>query len=63
MFRPDPWSLHFGSGSFVPGFPIRHRPTRRTSTNLVWTTVDLLFSGKLQKFPDLQFSLSEGGIG
>jgi predicted TIM-barrel fold metal-dependent hydrolase len=33
------------------------------STNLMWTTVDLMFSGKLQKFPDLQFSLAEGGIG
>ena len=33
------------------------------STNLMWTTVDLLFSGKLQKFPNLQFSLAEGGIG
>lgn len=33
------------------------------ATNLMWSTVDLLFSGKLQKFPNLQFSLSEGGIG
>jgi predicted TIM-barrel fold metal-dependent hydrolase len=33
------------------------------ATNLMWSTVDLLFSGKLQKFPDLQISLSEGGIG
>ena len=33
------------------------------STNLMWTTVDLLFSGKLQQFPDLKFSLAEGGIG
>ena len=33
------------------------------STNLMWTTVDLLFSGKLQQFPNLQFSLAEGGIG
>jgi predicted TIM-barrel fold metal-dependent hydrolase len=33
------------------------------SSNLMWTTVDLLFSGKLQQFPDLQFSLAEGGIG
>ncbi|MDG4669108.1 amidohydrolase family protein [Mycobacterium sp. 236(2023)] len=33
------------------------------ATNLMWSTVDLLFSGKLQKFPDLQFSLAEGGIG
>lgn len=33
------------------------------ATNLMWSTVDLLFSGKLQQFPDLQFSLAEGGIG
>jgi predicted TIM-barrel fold metal-dependent hydrolase len=32
-------------------------------TNLMWTTVDLLFSGALQRFPKLQFSLAEGGIG
>jgi predicted TIM-barrel fold metal-dependent hydrolase len=33
------------------------------SSNLMWTTVDLLFSGTLQRFPELQFSLAEGGIG
>jgi predicted TIM-barrel fold metal-dependent hydrolase len=33
------------------------------ATNLMWSTVDLLLSGKLQQFPDLQFSLAEGGIG
>lgn len=33
------------------------------ATNLMWSTVDLLLSGKLQKFPELQFSLAEGGIG
>jgi predicted TIM-barrel fold metal-dependent hydrolase len=32
-------------------------------TNLMWTTADLLFSGALQRFPTLQFSLAEGGIG
>jgi predicted TIM-barrel fold metal-dependent hydrolase len=32
-------------------------------SNLMWTTVDLLFSGTLQRFPKLQFSLAEGGIG
>jgi predicted TIM-barrel fold metal-dependent hydrolase len=32
-------------------------------SNLMWTTVDLLFSGALQRFPKLQFSLAEGGIG
>jgi predicted TIM-barrel fold metal-dependent hydrolase len=33
------------------------------SSNLMWSTVDLLFSGKLQQFPELQISLAEGGIG
>ncbi len=38
-------------------------PTILFSSNLMWTTVDLLFSGALQKFPNLTFSLAEGGIG
>ena len=76
-----PVSLHFGSGSYVPGFSFSGLSTDAIqaqeglptapfavaialfATNLMWTTVDLLFSGKLQKFPELQFSLSEGGIG
>ena len=74
-----PLSLHFGSGSFVPGFPFSSQPVGEGlqynedapfvvamilfSTNLMWTTVDLLFSGVLQRFPNLQFSLAEGGIG
>ena len=74
-----PVSLHFGSGSYVPGFSFSMTKaipgqmvtpdapfavaTTLFSTNLMWTTVDLLFSGKLQQFPDLQFSLAEGGIG
>ena len=74
-----PVSLHFGSGSYVPGFSFSMTKaipgqmvtpdapfavaTTLFSTNLMWTTVDLLFSGKLQKFPNLQFSLAEGGIG
>ena len=33
------------------------------SSNLMWTTVDLLFSGALQRHPNLKFSLAEGGIG
>jgi predicted TIM-barrel fold metal-dependent hydrolase len=33
------------------------------ATNLMWTTSELLFSGVLQKHPQLQFLLSEGGIG
>jgi predicted TIM-barrel fold metal-dependent hydrolase len=63
-----PVSLHFGSGSFVPGFSNADDPPHMVSTvlfanNLQWSTVDLLFSGKLQQFPKLQFSLAEGGIG
>ena len=78
-----PVSLHFGSGSFVPGFSFMAlKPTAKEmgqaakdkmapfvvptilfSSNLMWTTVDLLFSGALQKFPKLTFSLAEGGIG
>lgn len=73
-----PVSLHFGSGSFVPGFSFASTNTvgkmalpdppfavaiALFATNLMWTTTDLLFSGKLQKFPELQFSLAEGGIG
>jgi predicted TIM-barrel fold metal-dependent hydrolase len=74
-----PISLHFGSGGYVPGFSFAARPLDPSnlvapdapfavaialfSSNLMWTTVDLLFSGKLQQFPNLQFSLAEGGIG
>ncbi|WP_024795301.1 amidohydrolase family protein [Tomitella biformata] len=74
-----PISLHFGSGAYVPGFsfsafkpvpgqmPEIEAPFAVAitlfSTNLMWSTVDLLFSGALQRFPDLQFSLAEGGIG
>jgi predicted TIM-barrel fold metal-dependent hydrolase len=72
-------SLHFGSGSFVPGFSFSSAqmtnkdladgqapfavPIVLFSSNLMWTTVDLLFSGALQRFPGLHFSLAEGGIG
>ncbi len=84
-----PISLHFGSGSFVPGFsasasalaphadePITDRfgPTAQDdvpavtfqaayATNLMWSTLDLLFSGQLQKHPRLKIMLAEGGIG
>ncbi|MFD6060209.1 amidohydrolase family protein [Rhodococcus wratislaviensis] len=63
-----PVSLHFGSGSFVPGFSNAEDIPHMVSTvlfanNLQWSTVDLLFSGKLQQFPNLQISLAEGGIG
>ncbi|MCW2608245.1 MAG: amidohydrolase [Frankiales bacterium] len=33
------------------------------ATNLMWTTSELLFSGNLQKHPNLKVLLSEGGIG
>jgi predicted TIM-barrel fold metal-dependent hydrolase len=74
-----PLSLHFGSGTYVPGFSfsgMRTVPGQMTmpdapfvvaitlfSSNLMWSSVDLMFSGVLQRFPKLQFSLAEGGIG
>ncbi|MFT4265252.1 MAG: amidohydrolase family protein [Nocardioides sp.] len=88
-----PISLHFGSGSFVPGFsasasglvtgenfssvavryddgsglPKDEAPNAVSFTlyacNLMWSATDLLFSGQLQKHPDLKFMLAEGGIG
>jgi len=74
-----PLSLHFGSGGYVPGFSFSGAPFVASTlqsnavpfavaiaifaTNSWWTTVDLLFSGKLQQFPNLKFSLAEGGIG
>lgn len=74
-----PVSLHFGSGGYVPGFTFNSLKASAKpdavndapfavaitlfATNLMWSTVDLLFSGKLQQFPDLQFSLAEGGVG
>lgn len=86
-----PISLHFGSGSFVPGFsasssalPLiannnesvtdRYGPAAQDdvpavtyqavyATNLMWSTIDLLFSGQLQKHPNLKIMLAEGGIG
>jgi predicted TIM-barrel fold metal-dependent hydrolase len=33
------------------------------ATNLMWSTSELLFSGNLQKHPNLKILLSEGGIG
>jgi predicted TIM-barrel fold metal-dependent hydrolase len=74
-----PLSLHFGSGGYVPGFSFSGTEFKPSTlqdkavpfavaiaifaTNSWWTTVDLLFSGKLQQFPNLKFSLAEGGIG
>ena len=73
-----PLSLHFGSGSFVPGFSFSSNGGNTDmntegvpwmvaialfSTNLMWSAVDLLFSGALQRHPRLQICLAEGGIG
>lgn len=68
-----PVCLHFGSGGFVPGFsfvkPSADDPApfavaiATFSTNLMWSTADLVFSGLLQRHPKLKFLLSEGGIG
>lgn len=74
-----PLSLHFGSSSFVPGFSFQKAAGGASAlqvpdapfasaiaafaTNLMWTTIDLLFSGALQKHPALTISLAEGGIG
>ncbi|WP_046318572.1 amidohydrolase family protein [Mycobacterium sp. UM_Kg1] len=68
-----PVCLHFGSGGYVPGFPARNPSPQDTapfavaiatfSTNLMWSTADLVFSGMLQRHPNLKFMLSEGGIG
>ncbi|WP_017936738.1 amidohydrolase family protein [Nocardioides sp. Iso805N] len=74
-----PLSLHFGSGGYVPGFNYSsaalspNPPAAGDSpyavaiagfaTNLMWSTLDWVFSGQLQKHPDLRIMLSEGGIG
>lgn len=73
-----PLSLHFGSGGYVPGFSFSSAAMSPNpappdapfavaiasfATNLMWTANDLLFSGQLQKHPDLKIMLSEGGIG
>jgi len=72
-------SLHFGSSGYVPGFSfsgMKAIPGEMTmpdapfavaitifASNLMWSAVDLLFSGVLQRHPQLKFSLAEGGIG
>lgn len=73
-----PISLHFGSSGFVPSFGMQGAAVGGIpadpaapfaiaialfATNLMWTTVDLLFSGVLQRHPNLKFVLAEGGIG
>jgi predicted TIM-barrel fold metal-dependent hydrolase len=69
-----PLALHFGSGSFVPGFSFMDPRVQDPyapfavaiavfGTNSMWSTADLIFSGLLQRHPNLKFMLSEGGIG
>jgi predicted TIM-barrel fold metal-dependent hydrolase len=61
-----PMCLHFGSSSFTPGFAPDAPWVVAISlfaTNLMWTTSDLLFSGALQRHPNLKIVLAEGGIG
>lgn len=68
-----PVCLHFGSGGYVPGFSFANPSPQDSapfavaiatfSTNLMWSTADLVFSGMLQRHPNLKFMLSEGGIG
>jgi predicted TIM-barrel fold metal-dependent hydrolase len=69
-----PVCLHFGGGAYVPGFSAAVTPQPKEpapfavsiavfSTNLMWSTTDLIFSGVLQRHPNLKFMLSEGGIG
>jgi predicted TIM-barrel fold metal-dependent hydrolase len=61
-----PMCLHFGSSSMTPGFAPDAPWVVAISlfaTNLMWTTSDLLFSGLLQRHPNLKVVLAEGGIG
>ena len=86
-----PVCLHFGSGSFVPGFSFQKKPPELDAngrpvhqhdgavqldpnapfvvaitvfaTNLMWSLTDMVFSGLLQRHPNLKVMLSEGGIG
>jgi predicted TIM-barrel fold metal-dependent hydrolase len=69
-----PICLHFGSGSFVPGFSFMAPPPTDEpvpfivaigifGTNSMWSTADMIFSGALQRHPNLKIMLSEGGIG
>ena len=69
-----PVCLHFGSGGFVPGFSFSGPMAGQDGapfavaiaifgTNSMWSMTDILFSGLLQRHPNLKFMLSEGGIG
>jgi predicted TIM-barrel fold metal-dependent hydrolase len=69
-----PLCLHFGSGSFVPGFSFVGTPPTDEhvpflvaisvfGTNSMWSSADVILSGMLQRHPNLKIMLSEGGIG
>jgi predicted TIM-barrel fold metal-dependent hydrolase len=61
-----PLCLHFGSSSKLPGFsadaPLAVE-IALYSTNLMGTTVDMLFSPVFHRHPRLKVVLAEGGIG
>ncbi len=61
-----PLCLRFGSSGFVPRFA-DDQPWLVSialfASNLMWTAVDLLLSGSLQRHPKLKVMLAEGGIG
>ena len=73
-----PVSLHFGSSGYVPSFGMMGAQVGGApadpdapfavaialfATNQMWTAVDLMFSGVLQRHPRLKIVLAEGGIG
>jgi predicted TIM-barrel fold metal-dependent hydrolase len=58
--------IHIGSSSSMPITAPDAPPEvmiTLTPTNSLHALTDILFSGIFQRFPDLQFALSEGGIG
>src|SRR5262249_27371468 len=61
-----PLCLHIGSSSVIPetspDAPLGVMAVMQ-NLNLAAPTVDWLYSGKLQQYPDLKIVLSEGGIG
>jgi len=61
-----PLTIHFGSSSAVPttspDAPLMVSATL-VPMNLAYCMTDWLWSGQLQKYPDLKICLAEGGIG
>jgi len=61
-----PLCIHFGSSSMVPNTsddaPI-YVSAMLSPVNLIYATADWLFSGQLERYPNLKICLSEGGIG